>query len=209
VSGLKPAHGLRRAGENGPQAAARHPTTCSRPDGRLGHGLVARPSRAEEAARDGRKRGARRARSRGGHRVELTRAPARSGLAGGKVLPASTGGVPGWRRAGEVEAGLTLAAAQREGGKRRRRRRGGGRRRRSGCSDEWRGGPAALAEAREVVAARRRSGEGKIAVWGGGIRPAAPFQRGAAGRGPWKRWGQHRGSDPGAARAGRDVAARQ
>jgi hypothetical protein len=31
------------------------------------------------------------------------------------VLPASTGGVLGWRRAGGVESGLTLAAARREG----------------------------------------------------------------------------------------------
>jgi hypothetical protein len=36
----------------------------------------------------------------------------RWGLAGGKVLPEGTGGVPGWHRAGGVEAGLTLAAAR-------------------------------------------------------------------------------------------------
>jgi hypothetical protein len=46
------------------------------------------------------------------------------GLAGGKVLPTSTGGVPGWRGAGGVEAGLTLAAAQREGAERRLNVRG-------------------------------------------------------------------------------------
>jgi hypothetical protein len=34
------------------------------------------------------------------------------------VLPASTGGVPGWRRAGGVEAGLTLAVARRAGAER-------------------------------------------------------------------------------------------
>jgi hypothetical protein len=40
---------------------------------------------------------------------------ARWGLAGSKVLPASTAGVPGWRRAGREEAGLTLAVARRAG----------------------------------------------------------------------------------------------
>jgi hypothetical protein len=34
------------------------------------------------------------------------------------VLPASTGGVPGWRRAGGVEAWLTLAVARRAGAER-------------------------------------------------------------------------------------------
>jgi hypothetical protein len=37
------------------------------------------------------------------------------GLASGKVLPVSTGGVPGWQRAGGVEVGLTLVVAQRAG----------------------------------------------------------------------------------------------
>jgi hypothetical protein len=60
---------------------------------------------------------------------QLARTPARWGLAGGKVLLASTDEVPGWRWAGGVEAGLTLATARREGSERRRRRRGGGRRR--------------------------------------------------------------------------------
>jgi hypothetical protein len=50
---------------------------------------------------------------------------ARWGLAGGKVLPTSTGKVPGWRRAGGVEVGLTLAAARREGAERRRQGSGG------------------------------------------------------------------------------------
>jgi hypothetical protein len=68
---------------------------------------------------------------------------ARWGLAGGKVLPASTGGVPGWRQAGGVEKRLTLAAARREGVERRRRRRGGGRRRGREGSGERRGGLAA------------------------------------------------------------------
>jgi hypothetical protein len=96
------------------------------------------------------KRSAHRAHSWRGHRAQLTRAgavtrstAARWGLAGAKVLPASTGGVPGWRRAGRVEAGLTLAAAQREGAERRCLCRGGGRRRGREGSGERRGGPAA------------------------------------------------------------------
>jgi hypothetical protein len=51
--------------------------------GRLGHSLAAQPSRGG-----------------GPRRVE-------TGLAGVKVLPASTGGVPRWRRARRMEAGLT------------------------------------------------------------------------------------------------------
>jgi hypothetical protein len=43
---------------------------------------------------------------------------ARWGLASGKVLSMSTSGVPGWRRAGGVEAGLPLAVAQRAGAER-------------------------------------------------------------------------------------------
>jgi hypothetical protein len=75
------------------------------------------------------------------------------GLAGGMVLSASTGGVPGWRRAGGVEAGLDLAVARREGAEWRCRRRGGGRRQGSEGSGERRGGPVARVEAREVAAA--------------------------------------------------------
>jgi hypothetical protein len=45
VSGLKPAHGLRCAGKNGPWVAAWWPATRGRSEGRLGHGLVPRPSR--------------------------------------------------------------------------------------------------------------------------------------------------------------------
>jgi hypothetical protein len=37
LTGLKPAHGLRRS--------ARRPTTRGHPEGRLGHGLAAQPSR--------------------------------------------------------------------------------------------------------------------------------------------------------------------
>jgi hypothetical protein len=78
------------------------------------------------------------------HAGAVTRSTvARWGLAGGKVLLASTGGVPVWRRAGGVEAELTLAAARREGVEWRRRRKGGGRRRGSSGSGERRGGPAA------------------------------------------------------------------
>jgi hypothetical protein len=95
------------------------------------------------------------------------------GLAGGKVPPASTGGFLGWRRAGGVEVGLTLAAARREGAERRRRCRGDGRCRGSGGSGERRGGPVARAEARDVVAAQRRSGEGKNCGAGEKIRPTA------------------------------------
>jgi hypothetical protein len=62
--------------------------------------------------------GARIVRSRRGHCAQLARAPTRWGLAGGKVLPASTGGVPGWRRAGGVQAWLTLAVARRAGAER-------------------------------------------------------------------------------------------
>jgi hypothetical protein len=111
-----------------------------------------------------RRNGARAARTRAD---AVTRSTAvRWGLAGGKVLPVSTGGVPGCHRTGGVEAGLTLAAARREGAEQRRRRRGGGRHRGSGGSGERWGGPAAQAEAREVAAVRRRSGEGKIVVQG-------------------------------------------
>jgi hypothetical protein len=65
------------------------------------------------------------------------------GLASGKVLPVSTGGVPGWRRAGGAEVGLTLAAARHEGAERWRRRRVGGRCQGREGSGEQRGGPAA------------------------------------------------------------------
>jgi hypothetical protein len=41
---------------------------------------------------------------------------ARWGLAGGKVLPVSTGGVPGWCRARRSTAGLTQSATCRGGG---------------------------------------------------------------------------------------------
>jgi hypothetical protein len=65
------------------------------------------------------------------------------GLASGKVLPVSTGGVPVWRRAGGAEVGLTLAAARHEGAERWRRRRVGDRCQGREGSGEQRGGPAA------------------------------------------------------------------
>jgi hypothetical protein len=98
---------------------------------------------------------------------------ARWGLASGKVLPASTGGAPGWRQAGGVEAGLTLAAARREGSKRWRRQRGGSRWRGRAGSGEQCGGPVAHGGAREVAAVRRRSGEEEIVAWGSEFRPVA------------------------------------
>jgi hypothetical protein len=151
------------------------PATRGRTEGRLGHDLAARlnrggsPRRAETGARVG----------------TVTRSTAaRWRLAGGKVLLVSTSEVPGWRRVGGVEAGLTLAAARCEGAERRRRRRGGGWRRGSGGSGERWGGPAARAEAREKI---RPAGGGSVL-------------KGAAGRGPrgvgaaWRRSGRERGA---------------
>jgi hypothetical protein len=79
---------------------------------KAGWSTARRPGPAAEAARDARKQGAR---SRCGHLVRagavMRLTVVRWGLAGGKVLPASTGGVPGWCRDGGVEVGLTLAVA--------------------------------------------------------------------------------------------------
>jgi hypothetical protein len=119
MSGLKPAYDLQRS--------ARRPAMHGRPESRLGHGLAARPSRGGglRRAKMGRAvralavRSLRVARARTGTVMRLT--AVRWGLGGGKVLPASTGGVPGWRRVGGVEVGLTLAAARREGVEQRRR----------------------------------------------------------------------------------------
>jgi hypothetical protein len=73
----------------------------------------------------------------------------------------------GWRRAGEVEAGLTLVAARCEGAKRRCRGSRG--------SDERQGGPAARAEVREVAAAWHRKERGKSRRGGGIGFKIAPF----------------------------------
>jgi hypothetical protein len=94
------------------------------------------PSPAEEAAHDVWKQG-----TRVGAVMRST--AARWGLAGGKVLPTSTGGAPRWHQAGGVEAGLTLAAARCEGSERWRRRRGDSQRRGRAGSGERRGGPVA------------------------------------------------------------------
>jgi hypothetical protein len=127
VTGLKSAHSLRHS--------SRRLATRGRPEGWLGHGLAAQPSRRGglRHAETGRApcalvvRSSRAAHACAGAVMRST--AARWGLNGGKVLSTSTGGVPGWRRAGGVEAGLTLAAARREGLEQRRRRRGGSRRR--------------------------------------------------------------------------------
>jgi hypothetical protein len=110
---------------------------------------------------------------------------ARWGLADGKVLPASTGGVSGWRQAGGVEAGLTLAVVQREGSERWRRRRGGGRRRGREGSGERRGGPVAHGGGEGGgcgAVSERRGGDhgvgGRISTDGGGV----PFLKKASGR---------------------------
>jgi hypothetical protein len=97
VSGLIPAHGLRRRHDGLPRAAGRQ----------AGWTLAWRPGPAEEAAPDARKRGARRALVAQAPRAARARAgavkrstAARSLLAGGKVLPVSTVGVgkAEWRR---------------------------------------------------------------------------------------------------------------
>jgi hypothetical protein len=129
VSGVKPAHGLRRAGENGPWVAGGTAACHTRP--------VGRPTgpRPGGPAQPRRRPATRAARARIGAVMRST--AVRWGLAGGKVLPASTGGVPGWHRAGEVEAGLTLAMPRRAGAV--RWRRGGGRHRGREGSGERRG----------------------------------------------------------------------
>jgi hypothetical protein len=121
---------------------------------------------------------------------------ARWGLADGKVLPASTGGVSGWRQAGGVEAGLTLAVAQREGSERWRRRRGGGRRRGREGSGERRGGPVAHGGG-------EGGGCGATSERSGGNHGGVPFLKAADGRrnqrGGRATWPTHGGSG---ARAG-------
>jgi hypothetical protein len=103
--GLKLAHGLRHS--------AQQLATCGRPERRLGHGLAAQPSRRGDSRRAETRRVlcalkvrspcAARARA-----VAVSRSTAAWwGLADGMVLPTTTGGAPGWRQAGGVEAGLT------------------------------------------------------------------------------------------------------
>jgi hypothetical protein len=87
VLGLKPAHGLQREGKNGPRR--QHGGLSRAADRQTDWALAWRPGPAEEAAW--------------------------WGLAGGKMLSASSDGVPGWRRAGGVEVGLTLSVARRAG----------------------------------------------------------------------------------------------
>jgi hypothetical protein len=120
-------------------------------------------------------------------------------LAGGKVLPMRTGGVPGWHRAGGGEVGLTLAAARREG-----RSSGSGA---EAVADVGEGrvpvsGGVVLwleVEAREVVVARCQSGEEKMRR-GGGLEGWVPRGSGAA----WSSVAEWRrlGSGPAAACAG-------
>jgi hypothetical protein len=124
VSSLKPAHGLQCMGENGPWAATRRLATRGRLTSRLGPGLAARSSRRGGPRCEGMGRmpclltvrSLRLARACAGVVTRLT--AVRWGLASGKVLSTSTSGVPGWRRAGGVQAGLPLAMAQRAGAER-------------------------------------------------------------------------------------------
>jgi hypothetical protein len=87
--------------------------------------LAWRPGPTEEAARDAWERSApcaltvRSLCTARGQAGAVTRSMvARWGLACSKVLSASTGGVPGWRWVGGVEAGLTLAVAHLAGAER-------------------------------------------------------------------------------------------
>jgi hypothetical protein len=162
-----------------------------------------RPATLGPVACHARKRGVRR------------RGDALDGGAVGKVLSASTGGVPGWRRVGGVEAGLTLAVTRCEGAERRRWRRGGGRRRGSGGSGERRGGPAGRAKAREATAAQRWSGEGKNHGAGEKIRPAGGGSvlkgsggEGARGVGATWRWSERERERVGPGHGGDSAVAR-
>jgi hypothetical protein len=98
---------------------------------------------------------------------------ARWGLASGKVSPASTGGVPGWRRARRAETGLTEEVRRRwGGGKWPVRRCSGGRAALTG----WRrpqGGPTASGGGGEMAAGVASKRDEKHGAGGGGIRPAA------------------------------------
>jgi hypothetical protein len=112
------------------------------------------------------------------------------------VLPTSTGRIPGWRRAGEGEVGLTLAAARREG------RSGGSGAEAVAVVGEERApvsGGVVLwleVEAREVAAARCQSGEGKMRRGGENLAGDGVFiLKGSGGEGAggvgatWKRCG--------------------
>jgi hypothetical protein len=82
-------------------------------------------------------------------------------LAGGKVLPPSTGGALGWHRASGVEVGLTLAPARRE--------RRGGPVAHGGATSEQRGG--------------NRGVGGGILVGGGGVPLLKGLAEGGIGGG--------------------------
>jgi hypothetical protein len=93
---------------------------CGRLKQSRGRGLATRPSGKNSPLSPWQR--ARAARSQRGHRTWSARAVARLtvarwGLAGGKVMPTSTGGVPGRRRARRVETGLTEAVGRRWGGR--------------------------------------------------------------------------------------------
>jgi hypothetical protein len=162
----------------------------SRLEGRLGHGLAAQPSPGggPRHAETGRAPCALTVRSPHAARAPagtVTRSmAARWGLAGGKVLPTRTSGVPGWRWAGGGEVGLTLAAARREG-------RSGG----SGAEAVADVGEEKVpvsdgvvlwleVEAREVVVARCQSGEGKMRCGGENLAGDGVFiLKGSGGEG--------------------------
>jgi hypothetical protein len=131
VSRLKPAHGLRHAGENGPWQ--RHSGLPRTVDPQVGWALAWRPGPAEEAPYDARERGA--------HRALAARSPrptaARWGWPATRCCRRAPVGSQGGAGAGEVEAGLTLAMPRRAGAV--RWRRGGGRHRGREGSGERRG----------------------------------------------------------------------
>jgi hypothetical protein len=110
---------------------------------------------------------------------------ARWGLAGGKVLSMSTGGVQGWRQARRAETGLTEGVERRwGGGKWIAWRRSSGR----AASTSWRhprGGPMASGGGGEKGCGHG-AGAGQKARRGGKKsgrqRATTPFQRGAVGR---------------------------
>jgi hypothetical protein len=144
VSGLKPTHILRCAGENGPRR--RHDALPRAAGRQASWALAWRP----------------------GHALAT-----RWGLTGGKVVSAGTGGVPGWHQAGGVEAGLTVAVARHPGVEWRCRRRGGDRRQGREGSGERRGSFVAQSggEGGSGGAASERRGE--IAAWWRKTRSAA------------------------------------
>jgi hypothetical protein len=101
------------------------------------------------------------------------------GLGGDKVLPASTGGVPGWRRAGRVEARhWTGEVKSRCGGERARPAATGSRFKRGGG-----GGVAAEGVRGSTADAWKKRGRarGRGVAWRCGIRRQRP-SRGARGR---------------------------